>query len=231
MHLGPKNRLIDYYMKDSENRKQILETVELEKDLGVNIDNKLNFSQHIALQVNKGNRLVGLIRRNFLAMNKTSFSILYKAIVRPILEYGSCVWSPYLKKNIRLLEQVQRRATRLVLGTKEMDYEQRLRFIGLPTLEYRRIRRDVIEIFKILSNNPNDSIFQLNESRTRGNNLKICKQSCKLNIRKYSFSLRTVNNWNSLPISLVNSSSINSFKSSLNMHWKQHPIKFNASCY
>jgi hypothetical protein len=93
------------------------DTIELsneEKDLGITIDSKLNFQQHINIQVKKANKKLGIINRTFNYMDKEMFSVLYKILVRPHLEYGSVVWSVINKKEAILIENVQRRATRLV---------------------------------------------------------------------------------------------------------------------
>ena len=80
------------------------------------------------------------------------FLTLYKTMVRPIMEYGSCVWRPWLKKDINIFERVQRRATKLIHEIKNISYKERLLKLGLPTLEYRRQRYDMIQVFKILNN-------------------------------------------------------------------------------
>ena len=85
-----------------------------EKDLGIKIDSHLNFDDHIAETVNKANRILGLIRRNFKDLNNSSFCALYKALVRSHLEYGQYVWSPYKLKHIDALEAVQRKSTKIL---------------------------------------------------------------------------------------------------------------------
>ena len=96
------------------------------------------------------------------------------------------------------------------------SYEDRLKFTGLSTLEARRIRGDMIEVFKILkgiSKLDSASWFQLaNNSRTRGHKLKLIKKRSRLDIRKHFFSQRVVNDWNSLPEIVVEAESVNSFK-------------------
>ena len=71
-------------------------------------------------------------------------------MVRPIMEYASCIWSPYLIKDINLLENVQKRATRMCPELRNMTYPERLRALGLPTLQYRRLGHDMIQVFKLL---------------------------------------------------------------------------------
>ena len=85
------------------------------------------------------------------------FCLLYNAIVRSHLELASSVWNPHTKDNIEALEKVQRWATKLVKTMKNLSYKDRLRQLKLPTLKYRRIRGDLIEVFKIVTNNGKNS--------------------------------------------------------------------------
>ena len=93
---------------------RILENKSELKDLGILIDEHLKFSNHIAEKVNKANQIMGLIRRTFVHLDMYNFNLLYKSLVRPHLEYGSIIWSPFLKSDINLLENTQRRATRFI---------------------------------------------------------------------------------------------------------------------
>ena len=89
-----------------------LEHTEYEKDLGFIIDNKLKFSEHINQMVNKDNSIMGVIRRSFRFLDPQTFLKLYKSRVRPHLEYTVAVWNLHLKKDIKNIESVQRRATK-----------------------------------------------------------------------------------------------------------------------
>ncbi len=93
-----------------------------------------------------------MIKRTFQALDNDLFLTLYKCLIRSILDYGGCVWSPSTKKNIQLLENVQRRATRIVPQLNGLSYIQRLKALNLPTLYYRRRRYDMIQLFKIVNN-------------------------------------------------------------------------------
>ncbi|CAL4252811.1 unnamed protein product, partial [Meganyctiphanes norvegica] len=122
-----------------------------EKDLGVLIDHKLDFGKHIKTIVGKANRVLGMIRVSFAYLNIRMFLNLYTSLVRPLIEYCVQVWSPYKKKYIKLLEGVQRRATRLVPQLKKLTYEERLTKLRLTKLEDRRKRGDMIETYKIIT--------------------------------------------------------------------------------
>ena len=128
-----------------------------------------------------------------------------------------------------MLEKVQQRATKLIPEVKHLSYSERLKSLKLPTLEYRRQRADQIQVFKImneLEDLKRESLFEMNtESRTRGHKYKVRKPKCKSKTRQL-FSLRCVNDWNNLPSSAVNASSVNQFKNELQKHWRSHPLKY-----
>ena len=236
MHIGRNNPEHKYTMLDVTTgvRTEIQQVVE-EKDLGVTFQNDLKFNKHIATCVKKANRMIGIIRRAFTSLDKGMFLTLYKSMIRPYLEYATAVWSPHLKKDIFMIENTQRRATKIVKEIKDWPYEDRLRFLGLPTLIYRRTRNDMIQVFKIMNNINNvdkDLFFTINsQSTTRGHSLKICKKQNRLNIRAHAFSQRVVYTWNDLPKKCIQSRDVNSFKTNLNMNCKNHPDKFDyTSC-
>ena len=110
----------------------------LEKDLDVLVDSKLTFGDGVTNRVKKGRQIAAIIRRTFTYLDETMFARLFKALVRPHLKYAVAVWSPHLRKDVKELEDVQRRATRQIPSLKGPDYEERLRRLTLPTLEHRR---------------------------------------------------------------------------------------------
>ena len=121
--------------------------------------------------------------------------------------------------DITLLESVQRRFTKRMSGMSGLSYLQRLQRIGLETLESRRLKTDLIIMFKILNNlvgvDFNDFFSLSIVTKTRGHRFKLNKPLCSVNARSFSFSCRRINCWNSLPEQLINSESIALFKSRL----------------
>jgi hypothetical protein len=152
--------------------------------------------------VAKANKVLGMIRRTFKNFSSNVVMKLYKCLIRPRSEYTVQAWRPYLQKDIDLIKGVQRRATKLVVGTKRMSYEERLKSPDMTTLETKRISGDLIEVFKILKGIEDvkeEQFFTRENGCTRGHELKLFKPSCRLDCRKYVFSNRVINMWNSLP--------------------------------
>ncbi|KAI8517532.1 hypothetical protein Bbelb_035490 [Branchiostoma belcheri] len=227
MHIGYGNPCQEYEMQG-----RTLEDTSEERDLGVIVDKKLKFHAHCNTAAGKAFRTLGLIRKSFQRLDETTVPLLYKTMVRPIIEYGNAIWGPYLKGDQELLDRVQHKATRLIPGFDEISYEDRLRRLKLPTLGYRRKRGDMIQIFKFVKGfdrvDPN-SLFNFNvDGRTRGHSYKIVKPQAKKSTRANFFSVRTVNSWNSLPAEVVAAETVNIFKSKIDNFWKgkQYNIDF-----
>lgn len=202
MHLGHGNQHHIYHMRDNEGQDRQLETTVLEKDLGVHVDVKLTFHQHVSTQVGRANRILGMIKRTFASRKSMVIKRSFTSLVRPLLEYGNAPRIHQFMGDMDKLERVQRRATRLCEEVSTLDYEERLEKLKLPSLYYRRIRGDMIQVFKIMTGK--DRVDQekllprLQEARTRGHCMKLAKQQSRLNLRTHSFSVRVVNDWNSL---------------------------------
>ena len=187
LHIGKNYPEYNYFITDDSNSLFYINNVKEEKDLGVTVDQCLDFHTHITSKVKIANRNLGIIFRTFTHLDKLIFLNLYKSIVRPHLEYASCVWSPYLIKHKIALEKVQRRATKCIKSIRDLSYTERLRKLGLPTLEYRRLRADMIQVYKILHGYDQCSdtkLLILSKTATRGNQLNYIKKLQKQNYGK-----------------------------------------------
>ena len=204
-----------------------------EKDLGVVMDSELTFTDHITQKVKKANSIVGIIRRSFASLQKDTFIKLFTAFVRPHLEYGQAIWSPHLRKYVKLIEDVQIRATKLIDGFGKMEYRERLEKLQLPTLAYRRLRGDMIETYKHFhkydTNILPPSFCPRNRpSRSHKYQLQpIRPLDGERGVHKNSFYCRVVNLWNSLPCSVVDAPTMNTFKNRLDDHCKDLPLKYD----
>jgi ribonucleases P/MRP protein subunit RPP40 len=211
MHLGHKNKKHVYTVNGT-----VLKSVEEERDLGVIIDNNLRFKKQCAKSANKANQVLGMIKRKVRSRSRNVILKLYKGLVRPLMEYSIQVWRPYRKGDIKLLESVQKRATKMIDGFKNKSYQDRLSELNMPSLEDRRTRGDMIMTYKMLSGLERVDIHNLwllnRNNNRRGNSKKLMKMGCRLDIRKYSFSMRVTDKWNRLSESVVTSTSLNGFK-------------------
>ena len=163
---------------------------------------------------------MGLFCRTFVHLDMYNFNLLYKSLVRPRLEYGNIIWSPFLKPDINLLEITQRRAL------------TKLEKLDLPTLSYRRFRGSIMEASKILHGYYDDNcvslLFTFKDTITRGHKLSVRTRQCKTNVRRNFFTVRVTNLWNSLPGYVVESPSVNSFKNRLDKYCHLKGIMFST---
>ena len=120
----------------------VLDRTTQEKDLGVTFSADMKVSEQCGIAASKGMLVLGLIMRTIMYKEKQLIVTLYKAIVRPHLEYCIQAWRPYSKKDIDKLDRIQRRATKMIPELRDLSYESRLLQCGLITLETRRLRGD-----------------------------------------------------------------------------------------
>ena len=141
LHVGPRNASQPYQLHGVE-----LEQLSAEKDLGIIMDTELKFRKQAAAASAKGNQMLALLKRSFMCIDSSTLPLLYKALVRPHLEYGNLIWGPFNRTDEKLIERVQRRASKLVKDIRHLTYQERLRILNLPSLYHRRRRGDMIAI-------------------------------------------------------------------------------------
>jgi hypothetical protein len=222
LQMGKNKQSRSYEMrKHGSNERIALNSSDLERDLGVHVDSDLKFSRHVEIQVNKANKILGLIRRSFEYIDCESMKLLFTALVRPHLEFSNAAWSPRLEKDKQLIEGVLRRATKVVGGLRDLDYEQRLARMKMPSMAYRRVRGDLIETYKYTHDlyKIEADLFTLDrESKTRGHAFKLKKPRCNTTLRQNFFAQRVIERWNHLPSSIVEAPTLNAFKNRLDAH-------------
>ncbi|GAB0175884.1 hypothetical protein GRJ2_000053600 [Grus japonensis] len=136
LHVGRHNPKHNYRLG-----REWIESSPEEKDLGVFMDKKLNMTWQCVLAAQKADCNVGCIKRGVTSRSREVILPLCSALVRHHLEYCVQLWGPQCKKDMELLERVQRRATKMMRGLEHLCYEKRLREWGLFSLEKRRLQR------------------------------------------------------------------------------------------
>ena len=201
--------------------------------LGIMLNHKLNWKDQVDNAVQRAQFALVMLKRTFKHWNAKMFVRLYKAYVRPHLEYCVVAWSPFRKRDVFRLEQVQRRATKLVPKLRNMNYESRLANLELPTLEERRRRGDLIQQFKFakkvntinwfygnLSGDGRDAPKPSTRSFSRSHQYQMNSQFTRMDRRAHFFTNRVVNDWNDLTSNVVSAETVNGFKNRLDKYRK-----------
>ena len=165
--------------------------------------------------------MLAMIKKSFVPLDATTLPLLYETIVRPHLEYGNAIWGPHYKRDQQAVERVLRPATIIIPEISNRSYQERLRTLRLPSLYQRRRRGHMITLFKIFSGRVNIDVnkcFTLRDGNTRGPRWKIFKERASSRVQQMNLSFRAVNDWNSLPSSALDATSLPAFKSRLDKH-------------
>ena len=213
LHVGKKNRRAKYKLSG----KWLQDTKE-EKDLGIYFNECFTPSLNCNKVCKAAYSVTGLIRRNILDKSEEALMILYKTLVRPLLDYGIQIWKPYLREDIMQLEKIQKRYTKMINGCKRLGYNERLKKLKITTIEERHNRADLIQVFNILRDTSGtypSGLLNLSERPGRKNSKQLYKKRVNSELGRHGFTFRSIGLWNALPDQVVTSANVNEFKGRL----------------
>jgi ribonuclease P/MRP protein subunit RPP40 len=234
MHLGNKNPVRSYYVENGDERVP-LGVTEAEKDLGIMVANNGKTKLQAEKAIHKANHELGKMRKTFRFFNIKLFRILYPTYIRPQLEFASSAWNVLSKESVNKMESIQGRATKMVFELRTLSEQDRLTALGLTTLEVRRKRGDLIQLFKIMN-----KMEEVDIDMGMGNNISggvgrrhghqiQRERTGSYPMRNFSLPNRNATTWNILPQRVVNVESVNDFKTELDEHIKS--IAWRRSIY
>ena len=216
LHFGRRNEKIDYKLNGVS-----LDKSDSEKDIGVIVHTSLKPTDQCNRAAWTANTVLGQMTRAVQYRDIKTWTRLYTTYVRPYLEYSTTAWNPWNKKDIETLEKVQERALRQITSIGHLSYEEKLKHLGLTTLEERRHRADMIQVWKILHghDDTNEEIWfnrysNTNSRPTRNNSniLNLKEPAFNTEIRRNFFSIRVCKPWNNIPIEIREESKLANFR-------------------
>ena len=232
-----KCKVLHVNVIDNPSRSYFIDSIELEacnadqeKDLGVITSSSLLWTDQIKSSISKANKMICWVARNLITRDVKTMLAVYKSMIRPHIEYCVQLWNPMAVHGnwslILELEGVQRRFTRLIDEVGTLPYSQRLDILKLTTLAERRLRGDLIEAFKAVSDPTYciRNLFHIGRAR-----LNLISRTCGSrantrvqNLSRSFLSNRVVNLWNKLPMYVKQSDSVDSFKINLQTYKNEH---------
>ena len=206
---------------------QQLPTTDQQRDLGIIITKDRKWQKQTEKSCKTANRILGFIARNFRYTSKELILPFYKSLVRPHLEHAVQFCSPHLSRDIDKIEKIQRRATKMIPKIRNHSYHQQIRDLDLISLVQRRLREQLIEVFKYLNRFTTASArglfdYDLND-RTSNNGAKLIAKHFNTSVAQHFYPIKITTTWNALPCKVVSSRTVNSSKNSLDKHWTENP--------
>jgi ribonuclease P/MRP protein subunit RPP40 len=185
-------------------------------DLGVSYDANLSFTPHINKIVAKASCRAKLILKCFNSRDSLLLMRAFCTFVRPLLEFSSAIWNPYLISDVKRIESVQRRFTKSINYLHTSSYAERLLNLCVDSLQCRRVKADLIFCYKLLHGQidvqTDDFVVLANSINLRGNRYKLAKSIITMTRDANFYSNRIVNTWNDLLDSIVMTSTVSIFK-------------------
>ena len=209
------------WLKYNSSTGQTIYPTNIVKDLGVHLSSDFKWSSHVNTIVNSANMMANWVLSVFADRSQTMMLTLYKSLIRSKLEYCCPVWNPSAIGDIQKLESTQRAFTKRIYICKDMSYWDRLKKLGLFSLQRRRERYIIIHMWKMLHGlSPNDIGSEFYENPRLGIKVRIpsIKKSAipsAKSIYDNSFAVTGPKHWNILPKYITSKGTLDSFKSSL----------------
>ncbi len=226
MHMGKNNTQYPYTMGG-----QLLKKTTSERDVGITVDNSGKPESQCAKAAKTASVVLGQISRAFSYRDKKTFIRLYVQYVRPHLEFACQAWSPWTTKDVETLEKVQQRAVKMVGGLKGSTYEEKLVEIGIPSLADRRKEADLMLAYKVLNGYTKVAqgewfrraadMTAAHQTRSTTDEHRLLKPKARLELRRNSYLVRVVDDWNALPATTKSTKTVSAFKIALRLHMAQ----------
>ena len=178
----------------------------------------------------KGRRLVEMCFRQLQSRQPNFLLKVYKTYILPPIMYASPLWSPYMRYEVNAIEAVQRRITKRIVGSRDKSYGDRLQRCDILSLESRKIKRDMHTVFKLIHGlhgiTLEDACLYQCNSITHGRGVRFKQGQVINNAICNLFKYRIPQQWNSMPLNIVQCTNFTSFKRSLFVHLKENDLTF-----